>query len=67
MKVDFKLESDDVWRAYIKVDPKHIDIDKEDGYKIWVPVATSRRKELCIRNAKARINEIPEHFFDVTR
>lgn len=70
MKVDFKLENDNVWRAYIKVVACHVwDINPEEWdhyYKHqpeeWVPIATNRRKELCIRDAKKYVSKIPKHY-----
>lgn len=73
MKIDFKLESDGVWRAYAEIYACHVwDIDMEEwdmlyakeGYLpvVWVPVAASRKKDLCVRLAKERVNEVPHYF-----
>jgi hypothetical protein len=61
MKVDFKRESDGVWRAYVKTYKTYYDgshpEDPEGHEHIWVPIATSNNKSLCIRNAKDAISK----------
>ena len=75
MKIDFKLESDGMWRGYVQMLANSIScLDPEDhewyGYPddklTWVPVAVNRRKELCIREAKRRVTEIPKYCFKPT-
>lgn len=68
-KVNIKLESDGIYRAYTQVLIGMVDSDAWDVLEadyhptVWVPVASSTRKELCVREAKRRVTEIPQHYF----
>ena len=60
VKIEFKLESDNHWRAYTRLDNFY------GSDRVWVPVAVNRRKELCIREAKRCVAEIPKHYIPIT-